>query len=107
MGADWRLSWLIACLFWLESVASLLAWVLQTPVHCVLTVTSACNIPCVDILLIPFDVFGGICAARIHGTLGSYLRDALQEGNADAVARLPIPRAWACGGFSSLLFFSF
>jgi hypothetical protein len=28
----------------------------------------------------------------LHGTLGSYLRHALQEGNADAVAFLPIPR---------------
>jgi NAD-specific glutamate dehydrogenase len=31
--------------------------------------------------------------AALHGTLGSYLRDALQEGNADAVACLPVPRA--------------
>jgi hypothetical protein len=28
-----------------------------------------------------------------HGTLGSYLRDALQEGSADAVVCLPVPRA--------------
>jgi hypothetical protein len=35
-----------------------------------------------------------------HGTLGSYLRDALQESSADAVACLPIPRDWACGFFS-------
>jgi hypothetical protein len=27
--------------------------------------------------------------AALHGNLGSYLRDALQEGSADAVARLP------------------
>jgi hypothetical protein len=31
--------------------------------------------------------------AALHGTLGSHLRDALQEGSADAVACLPIPRA--------------
>jgi hypothetical protein len=28
----------------------------------------------------------------LHGNLGSYLRDALQEGSADAVACLPVPR---------------
>jgi hypothetical protein len=32
-------------------------------------------------------------SATLHGTLGSYLRDAFQEGSADAVAYLPIPRA--------------
>jgi hypothetical protein len=32
-------------------------------------------------------------AALVHGTLSSYLRDVLQEGSADAVACLPIPRA--------------
>jgi hypothetical protein len=31
--------------------------------------------------------------AALHGTLGSYLRDALQEGSAYAVACLPILRA--------------
>jgi hypothetical protein len=40
-------------------------------------------------------------SADVHGTLGSYLRDAVQEGRADAVARLPIPRA-----FSSFLLFA-
>jgi hypothetical protein len=34
-----------------------------------------------------------------HGTLGSYLRDALQEGIADIVACLHVPRVWACGVF--------
>jgi hypothetical protein len=29
----------------------------------------------------------------LHGTLGSYLRDALQEGNDDIVACLHVPRA--------------
>jgi hypothetical protein len=28
----------------------------------------------------------------LHGTLGSYLRDALQEGSGDAVACLYVPR---------------
>jgi hypothetical protein len=32
-------------------------------------------------------------SAALHGTLGSYLRDALHEGSADAVACLPVPRA--------------
>jgi hypothetical protein len=32
-------------------------------------------------------------SAALHGTLGSYLRDAFQEGSADAVACLPVPRA--------------
>jgi hypothetical protein len=31
----------------------------------------------------------------LHGTLGSHLRDALQEGSVDAVACLPVPRAKA------------
>jgi hypothetical protein len=31
--------------------------------------------------------------AALHGTLGSHLRDALQEGSAGAVARLTVPRA--------------
>jgi hypothetical protein len=29
----------------------------------------------------------------LHGTLGSYLRDALHEDSANAVACLPVPRA--------------
>jgi hypothetical protein len=32
-------------------------------------------------------------SAALHDTLGSYLRDAFQEGSADAVACLPVPRA--------------
>jgi hypothetical protein len=31
-------------------------------------------------------------SAALHGTLGSYLRDAFQEGSADALACLPVPR---------------
>jgi hypothetical protein len=30
--------------------------------------------------------------AALHGTLGSYLRDALQEGSVDDVAYLHVPR---------------
>jgi hypothetical protein len=30
-------------------------------------------------------------SAALHGTLGSFLRDAFQEGSADAVAHLPFP----------------
>jgi hypothetical protein len=41
-----------------------------------------------------------LSAAR-HRILGSYLRDALQEGGADAVACLPVPRV-----FSSFLLFA-
>jgi hypothetical protein len=32
-----------------------------------------------------------LCVA-LHGTLGSYLHDALHEGSADGVACLPVPR---------------
>jgi hypothetical protein len=39
----------------------------------------------------------------LHGTPGSYLRDVLQEGSADAVACLPVPRAKV---FSSFLLFA-
>jgi hypothetical protein len=31
-------------------------------------------------------------SAALHGTLGSYLCDALQQGSADAVACLPNPK---------------
>jgi hypothetical protein len=42
-------------------------------------------------------------SAALHGTLSSYLRDALQEGSADAVACLPVPRAWGFSLFSSFV----
>jgi hypothetical protein len=32
-------------------------------------------------------------SAALHGILGSYLRDALQEGSIDALACLRVPRA--------------
>jgi hypothetical protein len=77
-----------------------MAWVLLTLVLCALLVTSVCNISFVELLMLLLGVLGG-CAARVHqrlsvalhGTLGSYLRDALHEGIADAVACLPVPRA--------------
>jgi hypothetical protein len=34
--------------------------------------------------------------AALHGTLGSYLRDAFQEGSVDAVACLLVPRSGLC-----------
>jgi hypothetical protein len=96
----WRLSWLIAWLFGWQLIASL-AWVLKTLLHCVLTVLSACNISFIDLLMFPFDAFwGGVrqelmqrLHAALHGTLGSYFRNALYEGSTDAVACLPVSRA--------------
>jgi hypothetical protein len=41
--------------------------------------------------------------AALHGTLGSHLRDASQEGSADAVACLNVPRAKGCGGVFLLI----
>jgi hypothetical protein len=41
-----------------------------------------------------------LCAG-LHGTLGSYLRDAFHEGSADAVACLHVPRALCFFLFSS------
>jgi hypothetical protein len=38
-------------------------------------------------------------SAALRGTIGFYLRDALQEGNAEAVACLPVPRAWVFSCF--------
>jgi hypothetical protein len=41
-----------------------------------------------------------------QGTLGSYLRDALHEGGAAAVACLPAPRTWGfCASFVFFYFF--
>jgi hypothetical protein len=50
---------------------------------------------------VPFRRFGGDVrrefmqglSPALHGTMGFYLRDAFQEGSADAVACLPVPRA--------------
>jgi hypothetical protein len=35
----------------------------------------------------------------LHGTLGSYFRDPLHEGGADAVAWLHVPLAWVFSSF--------
>jgi hypothetical protein len=59
----------------------------------------------------PFRRFGGDLrrefkqrlSAALYGTLGSYHRGALQEGSADAVACLPVPRAMV---FSFFLLFA-
>jgi hypothetical protein len=47
-----------------------------------------------------FGVLWGMCDANscnvfllLNGALGSYLRDALQEGSADALVCLPVSRA--------------
>jgi hypothetical protein len=121
MRAGWRLwrqIWLlwailvavIAGLFWWQFVASL-AWVLLTLVHCVRTIMSDCKKSFVDILMFLFGVFWGDVrrefmrrlSAALHGSLGSYVRDALLEGSADAVACLPVPRAQV---FTSFLLFA-
>jgi hypothetical protein len=55
----------------------------------------------VVLLLFPFDVFWGMCGENscnvffrvLHGTLGSYLRDALQKGGTDVLAFLHVSRA--------------
>jgi hypothetical protein len=63
MGAGWRLwrlSWLIASLFWWESATSL-SWVHRTLIHSVMTVMSACGISFVDLFMFPFDVCWGMC----------------------------------------------
>jgi hypothetical protein len=75
-----------------------LAWVPLTLAPCALTVMAVCNILFVDLLVFRFlgDVrreFMQRLYAALHGTLGSYLRNAFQEGSADAVACLPVPRA--------------
>jgi hypothetical protein len=72
-----------------------MAWVLLTLAPCcALVVMSVCNILFVELLFL-FGVFGEMCDVNqaLHGTLGSYLRDALEEGNADVVAYLHVPRA--------------
>jgi hypothetical protein len=65
-----------------------------------------------NVIINVFGDFGGMCGERefmqrlsaaLHGTLGSYLRDALQEGSVDVVACLPAPRAQV---FPSFLLFA-
>jgi hypothetical protein len=55
----------------------------------------------VELTSVPFRRFWGDVrrefmqrlSAALHGTLGSYLRDALHEGSVDVVACLLVPRA--------------
>jgi hypothetical protein len=61
---------------------------------------SVCNISFVELLMFLFGVLGDVrrefmhsLSAALHGTLSSYLCDALQEGYAGVVACLPVPRA--------------
>jgi hypothetical protein len=55
-----RLAILVAC----RSFHGMGAAEWRTLVHCILTVMSACKISFVNLLMFPFDSFGG-CAARI------------------------------------------
>ena len=88
-----------------------MAWVLLTLVPCALTFMFVCNISFGELLVFIFGFFWGNVRREfiqrlsnaLHGTLGSYLRDTFQEGNADADACLPIPRAYV---FSSFLLFA-
>jgi hypothetical protein len=82
-----------------------MAWVQRTLVVLFgMTIMSACNISFVErsSYYVPFRRFLGnvrrefmhrLSVGLHHGTLGSCLRDALQEGSADAVACLPVRRA--------------
>jgi hypothetical protein len=63
-------------------------------------IMSVCNVSFVPLHMLLFDVFGEMCGENscnvfllLYGTLGSYLRDALQEGSAHAVACLRVSRA--------------
>jgi hypothetical protein len=99
----WRLSWLIAWLFWLHFVASI-AWVLQTLVHCSDRYFSDSYVRMHHFVcrstFIFFRRFVGDVQREfvrlfgtLHDTLGSHLRDALQEEGVYAVACLRVPRA--------------
>jgi hypothetical protein len=64
------------------------------------TLMSVCNISILGLLLFLSAFLGDLrrefmqCLSIVlHGTLGSHLRDALQEGNGTDVACFPIP--WA------------
>jgi hypothetical protein len=69
-----------------------------------------CNISFVDLLFLS-TFFGGDVrreftqrlSLALNGTLGSYLRDALQEGSAYDVTRLHVPQAYVCEVFPSFL----
>jgi hypothetical protein len=66
MGAGrrlWRMSRLIASLFWWQFVASVI-WMLPTLVHCDVTIMSACNNLFFDLLMFPFDGAWGMCGEK-------------------------------------------
>jgi hypothetical protein len=74
---------------------------------------SACNISFFDLLVLPYTFFGDVrrefmqrLSTAFHDALGSYLRDALQEGSANAMTCLPVLRAWVYRVTSSLLVFA-
>jgi hypothetical protein len=109
--ALWRTTWLIAWLFWWPFVASL-AWVLQSLVHFgVKSYVHMQHFVRRSTTNVPFLRFWGDVrrefmqrlSAALHGILGSYLRDALQEGSVDVVACLSVPRALVLWGAYFLL----
>jgi hypothetical protein len=76
---------------------------MRTLVHCVVIVMPGCIILFADLHIFPSDCCWGMYVRReliqrllvaLHGILNSYLRDALHESSADAVACLPSPRAY-------------
>jgi hypothetical protein len=91
---------LSAWLFWWQFVASL-AWVLMTLDLCALTIRSYATFRSSNYFC-SFSAFLGDVRrefmqrlyAAFHGNLGSYLRDAWQEGSTDGVAYLPVPRVF-------------
>jgi hypothetical protein len=94
--------------FWWQFVASM-AWVRLTLVLCALIfmrnfVRQTISLPFRRFLGDVRRKFMQRLYANLHGTLGSYLRDALQKGNAYVVACLHFPRAWVI--FSSFLLFA-
>jgi hypothetical protein len=56
----WRLSWLIALLFWWQFVVSV-AWVLHALVLCALMIMSVYSIAFVELLMFLLSVLGGLC----------------------------------------------
>jgi hypothetical protein len=90
MWVDWRLrlsSWSTDWLFWLQIVHSL-AWVLRILVRCVVRMKNSVR----RSTSVLFHRFLGEVRRELmhrlsvvlHRTLGSYLRDAVKEGSADA-----------------------
>jgi hypothetical protein len=84
----------------LVAICRSLEGVLLTLVLCAMTAMSVCNISFVDLIMLFSAFLGDVWRefmqrlfVALHGTLGSYLRDGLQEGSADIVACLPV--SWA------------